>query len=156
MRSRKDKVLLNMLLGTGVYLLDSWRNRMGGTVEDLRSRAQDTYETAADRVSRAADVIRGEDSNVVGTAGAALLGLGIGVGIGLLLAPASGEETRKTSPAKRATFATAFRRAPLRHRHLRRIKAGHWTSGVGPRPSGFLHLQKTIGKSAGSGLTPEV
>ena len=53
MGSRKDKVLLNILLGTGVYLLDSWRNRMGGTVEDLRSRAQDTYETAADRVSRA-------------------------------------------------------------------------------------------------------
>ncbi len=66
MRSRKDKVLMNILLGTGVYLLDSWRNRMGGTVEDLRSRAQDTYETAADRVSRASDVIRGEDSHVVG------------------------------------------------------------------------------------------
>jgi hypothetical protein len=51
MGTRKDKVLLNILLGTGVYLLDSWRNRMGGTVDELRSRAQDTYETAADRVS---------------------------------------------------------------------------------------------------------
>jgi hypothetical protein len=100
MGARKDKVLLNILLGTGVYLLDSWRNRMGGTVEDLRSRAQDTYETAADRVSRATDVIRGEDSNMVGTAAAALLGLGIGVGIGLLLAPASGEETRNTIASK--------------------------------------------------------
>ena len=101
MGSRKDKVLLNILLGTGVYLLDSWRNRMGGTVEDLRSRAQETYETAADRVSRATDVIRGEDSNhVLGTAAAALLGLGVGIGVGLLLAPASGEETRSTIASK--------------------------------------------------------
>jgi YtxH-like protein len=100
MRSRKDKVLMNILLGTGVYLLDSWRNRMGGTMEDLRSRAQDTYETAADRVSRASDVIRGEDSHIVGTATAALLGLGIGVGLGLLLAPASGEETRSNIASK--------------------------------------------------------
>ena len=66
MGTRKDKVLLNILLGTGVYLLDSWRNRMGGTVDELRSRAQDTYETAADRVSRATDVIRGEDSHSPG------------------------------------------------------------------------------------------
>ncbi len=100
MGTRKDRVLLKILLGTGVYLLDSWRNRMGGTVEDLRSRAQDTYETAADRVSRATDVIRGEDSRLMGTAAAALLGLGIGVGLGLLLAPASGEETRNNIASK--------------------------------------------------------
>ena len=109
MGTREDRVLLNILLGTGVYLLDSWRNRMGGTVEDLRSRAQDTYETAADRVSRATDVIRGEDSRLMGTAAAALLGLGIGVGlligvgggvVGLLLAPASGEETRNNIASK--------------------------------------------------------
>jgi hypothetical protein len=95
MKSRRDKVLLNLMLGTGIYLLESMRGRMAGTVEDLRSRAQDTYETATDRVSRAAEVIRGDDgSNVLGTVGAALLGLGVGVGIGLLLAPASGKETR--------------------------------------------------------------
>src|ERR1700674_2821517 len=101
MGTRKDKVLLNILLGTGVYLLDSWRNRMGGTVDDLRSKAQDTYETASDRVSRAADVIRGEDSsNALGAVAAGLLGLGIGVGVGLLLAPASGEETRNNIAEK--------------------------------------------------------
>ena len=94
MKSRKEKVLYNLLLGTGIYLLDTMRSRMAGTVDDLKSRAQDTYETASDRVSRATDVIRGEDSNLLGTAAAALLGLGIGVGIGLLLATASGEETR--------------------------------------------------------------
>jgi hypothetical protein len=101
MKSRRDKVLLNLMLGTGIYLLESMRGRMAGTVEDLRSRAQDTYETATDSVSRAADVIRGDDgSNVLGTVGAALLGLGVGVGIGLLLAPASGEETRNNIAEK--------------------------------------------------------
>ncbi len=100
MGSRKDRVLMNILLGTGVYLLDSWRNRMGGSVSEFRSKAQDTYETAADRVSRASDVIRGEDSHLLSTATAALLGLGIGVGVGLLLAPASGEETRSNIASK--------------------------------------------------------
>ncbi len=66
MKSRKEKVLFNLLLGTGIYLLDTMRNRMSGTVDDLRSRAQDTYETASDRVSRATDVIRGEDGKFPG------------------------------------------------------------------------------------------
>ena len=102
MRSRKEKVFLNILLGTGVYLLESMRGRMGGTVEDLRSkandfrsRAQDTYETASDRVSRAADVIRGEDgSNIMGTAGAAPFGLGYRCRNRFAAGSASGEETR--------------------------------------------------------------
>jgi hypothetical protein len=96
----RNKAVGNILLGTALYLLDSWRNRMGGNFDDLRSRAQDTYETAADRVSRASDVIRGEDSHVLSTAAAGLLGLGIGIGVGLLLAPASGEETRSNIASK--------------------------------------------------------
>jgi gas vesicle protein len=36
----------------------------------------------------------------MGTAAAALLGLGIGIGVGLLLAPASGEETRSNLASK--------------------------------------------------------
>ncbi len=112
MRSRKDKVLMNILLGTGVYLLDSWRNRMGGTVDDLRSRAQDTYETAADRVSRASDVIRGEDSHLLGTATAALLGLGIGIGSACCWLLRVEKKPAATSPARPATFASGFPRAP--------------------------------------------
>ena len=101
MKSRREKILMNLLLGGGIYLLEAMRGRMAGTVEDLRAKAQDTYETASDRVSRAADVIRGEDgSNLLGATTAALLGLGIGVGLGLLLAPASGEETRNTIAEK--------------------------------------------------------
>lgn len=83
------------LLGAGVYLLNSLRERTAGTIDELSSKAQDTYETATDRVGRATDVIRGEDgSHFLQSATVAVVGLGIGVGIGLLLAPASGEETR--------------------------------------------------------------
>ena len=94
MRLRKESVLLNVLLGTGLYLLDSMRDRLADGVEDIKHRARDTYDAATDRVGRAADAMRGEDSRFLSHAGAALLGVGVGVGLGLLLAPASGEETR--------------------------------------------------------------
>jgi hypothetical protein len=99
MRLRKENMLTNVLLGAGLYLLDSVRDQLSDGVGELRDRARDTYRTASSRVSRATDVIRGE-SNPVSTATAALIGLGIGVGIGFLLAPASGEETRRNIAGK--------------------------------------------------------
>lgn len=93
---RKENLLWNVLLGTGVYLLDTMRDRLSGTMEDFGDRARDTYDEASKRVSRASDVIRGEDHSGLGTTAALLLGLGVGVGVGMLLAPASGEETRST------------------------------------------------------------
>jgi hypothetical protein len=95
MKLRKENILTNILLGTGLYLLDSMRDRLSGSVDDLRGRARDTYDVASDRVSRAADVITGEDRSGLNTAFAVLIGVGIGVGVGMLLAPASGEETRQ-------------------------------------------------------------
>jgi hypothetical protein len=86
------------MLGAGVYLLDSLRGRMSSAAsgfEELRDRAQDTYDTASDRMGRAGRVLRGQDHPVIGTAAALLLGVGVGVGVGMLLAPASGEETRQ-------------------------------------------------------------
>jgi len=94
MRLRKESVLLNVLLGTGLYLLDSMRDRLSEGMDDMRSRARDTYDTASDRVSRASDVIRGQDHRFLSTGAAILIGVGIGTGLGILLAPASGEETR--------------------------------------------------------------
>jgi hypothetical protein len=96
MRLRKENLLWNVLLGTGVYLLDSLRNRVSEGVGDLGERARDTYDEAARRASRATDVIRGEDHRGISTAVALVLGIGVGVGVGMLLAPASGEETRNT------------------------------------------------------------
>jgi hypothetical protein len=115
MKLRGENVLLNVLLGTGLYLLDSMRDRLADGVEDMKHRARDTYETASDRVGRASDVMRGEDSHFLSTAGAVLVGVAVGVGVGLLLAPASGEETRSNlkasvrdrfSRAKEATTGT--------------------------------------------------
>lgn len=94
MRLRKENILWNVMLGTGAYLLDSLRDRLAGGVEDLTDRASDAYSEASRRVSRASDVIRGADHRGLGTAAAILLGIGVGASVGILLAPASGEETR--------------------------------------------------------------
>lgn len=104
MKLRKENILLNILLGTGLYLLDSMRDRLSDSVEDLTDRARDTYESASDRARRAKQVIRGEDHPALGTATALLIGVGIGVGVGMLLAPASGEETRSNLADKVRSF----------------------------------------------------
>ena len=91
---RKEKVLWNVLLGTSVYLLDSLRNRMSDGIDDLSERARDTYGEASRRASRAVEVVRGEDHSGINSATALLIGVGVGVGVGLLLAPASGRDTR--------------------------------------------------------------
>jgi gas vesicle protein len=99
MKLRKENILANVLLGTGVYLLDTLRDRISDNVSDIsdqaRSRAQDFIDTAQERASRASDVIRGREHRGLSTAAAVLIGVGIGVGVGMLLAPASGEETRE-------------------------------------------------------------
>jgi YtxH-like protein len=109
MRLRKERVLWNVLLGTSVYLLDSLRSRLSEGMEDLSDRARDTYGEASRRVSRATEVIRGEEHSVLGSAGALLLGIGVGVGLGLLLAPASGEETRSNISSKVHEFGDRMR-----------------------------------------------
>lgn len=94
MRFRKREPLLSVLLGTGLHLLDSLRERLPDDVDDLKDRVRDTYDSASHRVSRATNALRGEeDSQLLGKGIALLIGIGIGVGIGVLIAPASGEET---------------------------------------------------------------
>jgi hypothetical protein len=109
MRLRKENILWNVLLGTGVYLIDSLRDRMSGSFDDISDRARDTYGEASRRVSRASDVIRGEDHRGMSTAAALLLGVGVGVGVGMLLAPASGEETRNNLSNKVQEFGDRMR-----------------------------------------------
>jgi YtxH-like protein len=86
--------LLKTLMGAGLYLLDPLRDRLADRIDDISDRAQDTYESAADRVSSIGDRLRGRQSDSFGNIGWMLLGVGVGVGVGMLLAPASGEETR--------------------------------------------------------------
>src|ERR1700721_4114259 len=92
MRLRKENILMDVMLGAGVFLLDSLRNRMGSNLSDvrdqarekysdlrdraqdkygdLRDRAQDTYATVSDRVGRASVGWRGEARSVRGSAAA--------------------------------------------------------------------------------------
>lgn len=94
MKMRKEKLLWNVILGTGVYLLDSLRDRMAEGADDLTDRLRDSYSEASRRVNRASDAIRGEDHHGLSNTAALLIGVGVGVGVGMLMAPTSGEETR--------------------------------------------------------------
>lgn len=109
MRLRKENILWNVLLGTGVYLIDSLRDRLSDSFDDVSDRARDTYSEASRRVSKASDVIRGEDHRALGTTAALLIGIGVGVGVGMLLAPASGEETRSNLSNKVQEFGDRMR-----------------------------------------------
>ena len=92
---RKREPLVGILLGTGLYLLNDLRERLPDTMDDIKGRARETYDTASDRLGRATNALRGKkDSHILGKVGALLIGVGVGVGFGLLIAPRSGEEIR--------------------------------------------------------------
>jgi hypothetical protein len=120
MKFRKENILSNLLVGTGVYLLDTLRDRLSDGIDDLGDRARDTYaetskragrayDEASRRASRASEAIRGEDHHGMSTAAALLIGIGVGVGVGMLLAPASGEETRSSLSNKVQEFGDRVR-----------------------------------------------
>jgi gas vesicle protein len=105
MKFKKKELLLGVLLGAGLNLLNSLRENLPDNLDDIKSRVRDTYGTASDRVSRASDVLRGEeDSHMLGRVGALLIGVGVGVGVGLLIAPARGEKTRAEIAEKVSDF----------------------------------------------------
>jgi ElaB/YqjD/DUF883 family membrane-anchored ribosome-binding protein len=102
---------LKLLLGTGLYLLEQSdqstrkiRDRAAENLNDLRDLAQDKYETATDRVSKASRALRGDDGQFVSNALSMAAGVGVGLAIGLIFAPASGEETRSALVDKVQTF----------------------------------------------------
>jgi hypothetical protein len=112
MKFKKQESLLNVLLGTGLYLIDNLRACLPDNMDSVKSRVRETYDTASDRVSRATDVLRGEeDTQIFGKIGALLIGVGIGVGVGMLIAPASGEETRADLADKVSDFSDKVRKA---------------------------------------------
>ncbi len=111
MKFKRQKPLLGILLGAGLYpLFDALRELLPDDMNNLKGRVRDTYGTASARVSRARDALRGkEDSQILGKVGALVIGVGIGVGIGLLIAPASGEETRAEINDKVSEFSGKVR-----------------------------------------------
>jgi hypothetical protein len=93
MMRRRATNLLKSILKTAVFLMDE----TGDTANDVRDRVSQGFDRASDRVSdlgeRTRDFYTGENRALR----SALMfgaGLAVGVGAGLLLAPASGEETR--------------------------------------------------------------
>jgi len=110
MRLRKRDPFLGVLLDTGLYLFDSLRERLPDNVDDIKHQVRDTYDTASQRVSRATNALRGEEeSHIFGTIGVLLIGVGIGVGVGMLIAPATGEETRDDIADKVSDFGERVR-----------------------------------------------
>ena len=113
MRFKKKELLLSLMVGTGFHLLNSLRERLPDNMDDIKDRARETYDTASDRLGRATDALRGkEDSQILGKGVALVIGVGIGVGIGLLIAPASGEETRADITDKVSDFGDKVRERP--------------------------------------------
>jgi YtxH-like protein len=107
MRFKKRRKILGVLVDTGLNLLNSIRDRMPDNIEDNLRTA---YGTASDRVGRATGALRGEqESHILGIVTALVIGVGVGVGIGLLVAPASGDETRENLAEKVADFGDKFR-----------------------------------------------
>ena len=110
MKFKKKEVFLGVLLGTGLNLLNSLRERLPDNFDDIKGRVRDTYGIASDRVSRASNALRGEkDSHILGNVGALLIGVGVGVGVGLLIAPASGDDTRAKLTEKVSEFGDKVR-----------------------------------------------
>jgi len=69
--------------------------------DGVSGRVSDTYDEAAERLEAAADALQGR-SFWASRATGFLLGVGIGAGLGILLAPASGSETREAVRDKAA------------------------------------------------------
>jgi hypothetical protein len=107
-------------------------------VENIKGKARETYETASDRLGRATDALRGKDSQILSNVGALLIGVGVGVGVGLLIAPASGTETRADIAKKVSDFGersvTASRSRPAQpglteHKNARLLFT-YWRSEI--------------------------
>lgn len=111
------KKLLKLLLGTSLYVLEQSdratkkvRERAAGEIDDLRDAAQQKYEAAADRLTRASRALRGDDSHMFGNALRFTAGIGVGVGLGLILAPARGEDTRSAIAGTVQDFGSKVRK----------------------------------------------
>jgi hypothetical protein len=137
MKFKKKEVFLGVLLGTGLNLLNSLRERLPDNLDDIKDRVRDTYGTASDRVGRASGALRGKkDSHILGNVGALLIGLGVGVGVGLLIAPASGDDTRAKLPEKVSEFGDKVRehagkKSVERDWYLRQIEKSRTQDGFG-------------------------
>ena len=105
-----------LLLGTSLCFLEqsdhskNVRRLAAGKIDDLRDAVQQRYEDAADRVAKASRAIRGQDNQSLGNALRLAAGVGVGLAVGLLLAPASGRETRSAIAGSVQQFGNKVRK----------------------------------------------
>jgi YtxH-like protein len=90
--------ILKSLLQAGLYLVDqperATRN-VRDRVRDGINDASDRFSDIGDRLSDAGDRLTGQDNTLRYVLSFAA-GVGLGVGVGILMAPDSGEETRRS------------------------------------------------------------
>jgi len=117
--------LLKSILKTAVYVLDQADN----AAEDVRDRVYDQVDRVSDQVSDITDrgrrAIYGEDHTLRNVL-TFVAGVGVGLGAGMLLAPASGEETRNSMRDKVQDIGDKVR-DQVRQR---------FSTNVGARPTG--------------------
>jgi hypothetical protein len=77
-------------------------DRLKDRVDDVTETVANKYEDAVDRLESAAAALRGGSYWRPSRATGFLLGVGVGAGLGILLAPASGSETRQAVRDKAA------------------------------------------------------
>jgi hypothetical protein len=90
--------------------VDDMTDKAAGKYGEVSDAVASTYEDAVDRFQAAADAFQGKGhwpSRVAGF----LIGVGVGAGLGILLAPASGSETRETVREKAADMTNRIHRA---------------------------------------------
>jgi|HubBroStandDraft_6_1064221.scaffolds.fasta_scaffold177240_3 hypothetical protein len=102
MRKKNVGGLLRTLLQAGLYLVDQPES----VARDVRDRVQSGISNAGDRFSDVGDSLSdmrdrltGRD-NTLRYALSFVAGIGLGVGVGILMAPDSGEETRRNVAEK--------------------------------------------------------
>jgi gas vesicle protein len=83
--------LPDVLFTTCLYLL---RRRIRTKIDSFTKRGKDAYENLSDLHERTSRSISRNDHRPFSRFGSLLLGVGVGLGVGVLIAPASGDETR--------------------------------------------------------------
>ena len=109
MRRPGKDTLFDILLSTGLSVLDSFRDRVSDQVDSVSDRAKDAYDSASGHVREVRRSITGEDHSSLGSVAALLAGVGLGVALGILFAPASGEQIRRRVADKVQEFGGRIR-----------------------------------------------
>ncbi|HTA22970.1 MAG TPA: YtxH domain-containing protein [Terriglobales bacterium] len=106
---------LRLLFGVGLLMTEPRQrrrvyDRVTDPLDDVADQASRGYKAVADRVEHLYRTARGEDHRAKSGAASFLIGMGIGVSVGLLVAPASGRETRETIAGRVRGFQADVRR----------------------------------------------